>query len=121
MPDSNFRPAAAPIWKIDKFAVPEPELRAFEAILHDTHSNLETLDGFLWQGVFVQAGGPARFNVVTAVAWRDDAAMVAAKDKVRAWQAARDFDPQAYLAARGMEADMGLYRGIAALTSPLGA
>lgn len=119
MPDSSFTPTTAPIWKIDKFIVPELERPAFEAILHDTHGFLETLDGFLWQGVFTQAGGAAVFNIVTAVAWREDAAMVAAKDRVQAWQAARGFAPQAYMAARGIEADMGLYRGIAALTSPL--
>ena len=120
MPDTlhfSDSPAADPIWKVDRFTVPEAEMPAFLAILNDTHRLLETLDGFVWQAVLVQPGGAPRGRVVTAVAWRDEAAFIAARSRVRAWQGGRGFDPAAYMAAQEIEADMGLYRGLPALCS----
>lgn len=123
MPDtavfaSDHRPAE-PIWKVDRFSVPEAEVPAFMTLLNDTHRLLESLDGFLWQAVLVGPGSLDRAGVVTAVAWRDEAAFTAARGRVRAWQAQRGFTPASYVAKHGIEAEFGLYRSVPELCSAL--
>ena len=123
MPDtavfaSDHRPAE-PIWKVDRFSVPEAEVPAFLAILNDTHRLLESLDGFLWQAVLMEPASLERTGFVTAVAWRDEAAFTAARARVRAWQAQRGFTPASYIAAHGIAAELGLYRSVPDLCSAL--
>ena len=63
-------------------------------------------------GIAEQQEGPGTFPIVTLVEWEDARAMASAKEAVAARREA-GFDPQAFLARRGIAADFGTYAEIA--------
>jgi hypothetical protein len=59
--------------------------------------------------VLAQTSGPGRFNVVTFVAWASSRAMADARAQVQEHYRREGFDPEAFMTALGVQADLGVY------------
>lgn len=99
----------APVFRIDKFAVPADALPAFLEQVHRVRQTLEALPGCQQNLVLTQTGGPGEFNVVTLVEWVNPQAIVAATAAMQKKYAAEGFDPSAFMQTLGVRADLGLY------------
>lgn len=105
-PSSNPQ---APVFRIDKFAVPADALPAFLEQVHRVRQTLGALPGCQQNLVLTQTGGPGEFNVVTIVEWVNTQAIVAATAVMQKKYAAEGFDPSAFMQTLGVRADLGLY------------
>lgn len=97
------------VYRVDKFAVPEKAREEFWGHVGRTHALLRTQPGFLDDALLEQVSGPGRFDAVTIVRWASADAMPAARDAVHAAHRAEGFDPAAFFARAGIEADVANY------------
>lgn len=102
------------IYRVDKFKVPDPARDEFVRKVRETHEFLHTLPGFVEDFVLEQTGGPGAFNFVTVAVWDSADAIDSARKAMMARQKASGFDPQATFSRLGIEADLAIYREIAA-------
>jgi hypothetical protein len=98
-----------PLYRIDKFVVPESALAEFLALVERTHEVLRGQSGFVRDLVLEQVSGPGRFNVVTLVEWSDGASLDGAVDAVRRFHDAAGFDGRSVAARLGVSADIAIY------------
>lgn len=98
-----------PIYRLDQFVVPLPARAEFMARVRETHAILHAQPGFVRDDLLEQPHGSDKVRIVTVVQWRGEAAVRAAREKVRQGQAAQGFDPQELMARLGITADMGVY------------
>lgn len=103
-------PAAASIFRIDRFVVPAEALAAFMERLRFTQQTLDTVPGCRQNLVLTQEGSPGGCNVITLVEWSNAEAITAAKATMQAKYAEEGFDPAAFMGKLGVQADMGVYR-----------
>lgn len=113
MPETTTRAAEGPIYRVDKFAVPDSARGALMARIEMTHALLRQQPGFRRDLVLEQISGPGEFNVVTMVEWDGPDAIVAARAAVTAMHRGDGFDPQVMFARLGIRADLANYRAIA--------
>jgi len=106
-------PATAPLYRVDKFAVPAHAVDALVAQMKHLQATLQAQPGCLHAMVLTQRGGPGRFNVLTWVEWKDQASVDQAAAAMQRQFAAEGFDPKAFLQRLGAEADLGLYHAAA--------
>ena len=102
----------SPLFRVDKFVVPQEARDAFLEKVRETHAILSRQPGFLRDLLLEQYAGPGKFNIVTLVEWQNEAANAAARTAVEAARADTGFDPQAFMARLNIEADMANYRSI---------
>ena len=107
---TNALSAAAPLFRIDKFIVPDESLSAFLQQIRRTHDTLGTLPGCLRNLILTQFGGPGEFNVVTLVEWVNKEAIANAVAVVEKQFANDNFDRKAFLQQLGVRADLGVYQ-----------
>lgn len=112
MPQTTSPEAEGPIYRVDRFMVPEPARATFLAKVEMTHALLRRQPGFRGDVVLEQVSGPGEFNVVTMVEWEGADAMAGAREAVTAMQRSENFDPQAMFAQLGIRADLANYRAI---------
>jgi len=101
-----------PIYRVDKFVVPQAAREEFLGRIHETHELLRRQPGFIRDILLEQVAGPGRFNIVTVAEWESQAAIDAARVAVEAARAESGFDPQATMARLGIEPDMANYKRI---------
>ncbi|WP_432056976.1 antibiotic biosynthesis monooxygenase family protein [Streptomyces sp. bgisy022] len=98
-----------PLYRVDKFAVPEAAREEFWRHVRRTHALLREQPGFLDDVLLEQRSGPGRFNVVTLVRWRSADDLAAARPVVEASHRAAGFSPAAFFERTGVEADLADY------------
>src|SRR5262245_39478099 len=103
---------AGPIYRVDKFAVPDDAREEFLARVHSTHELLRTLPGFVRDLVLEQSSGPGEFNFVTVVEWEGPEYIDAARESVAALHRRLHFDVRETLERLGIRADLGFYRRV---------
>lgn len=101
--------SSGPVYRIDRFVVPVRSLPEFLGRVRWIQRHLSTLEGCGQNLVLEQTSGPGQFNVVTLVEWVSHRAMANARIQVEEHYRQKGFDPQAFLASRGVQADMGTY------------
>ena len=116
MPQSNQKSPA--VYRVDRFRVPEAACAAFLERVRAIHEFLRTLPGFNRDRLLEQRGGPGTFNFVTWVEWDDARAMESAREAVASRYREAGFDPQAFLAGLGIDADLASYTEIAGSEGP---
>ena len=112
MPETTTPAADDPIYRVDKFAVPDSARAPLLAKIEMTHALLRQQPGFRADVVLEQISGPGEFNVVTMVEWDGPDVIAAARAAVMAMQRSEGFDPQAMFARLGIRADLANYRAI---------
>ena len=103
----------ATVFRVDRFHVPASVRQEFVDQVRRTHDLLRTLDGFDHDHLLEQDGGPDEITVVTLAAWRDQDALRAAGEAVRATRRETGFDPAAFMDSLGVRAELGDYRELA--------
>ncbi|MFQ3786327.1 antibiotic biosynthesis monooxygenase family protein [Halomonas sp. A29] len=101
-----------PIFRVDKFSVPEAAREEFLKRVHDTHQVLRRQPGFIRDSLLEQVGGSGRFNIVTIAEWESQEAIDAARMAVTQAHRENGFDPQETMARLGIEADIANYQPI---------
>jgi heme-degrading monooxygenase HmoA len=101
--------ARVPVFRIDRFDVPESAEEAFLRRVQRIQSLIDPLPGCRQNLVLTQSRAEGRLRVVTVVEWETAAAMDAAKAYVQRQYAQEGFDPPAFMRQLGVEADLGLY------------
>jgi heme-degrading monooxygenase HmoA len=110
MNPNHDSPLTQPVYRIDKFVVPDRPRAEFLAKVRETQQILREIPGCVDEAVYEQTDGPGRFNVITMVTWQSAQAMESAK-KVMAERQARDgFRPNEFLEKLGVSGDIGIYR-----------
>ncbi|NIC04854.1 antibiotic biosynthesis monooxygenase family protein [Billgrantia bachuensis] len=101
-----------PIFRVDKFSVPEAAREEFLKRVHDTHQVLRRQPGFIRDSLLEQVAGSGRFNIVTIAEWENQEAIDAARLAVTKAHREKGFDPQESMARLGIEADIANYQPI---------
>ncbi len=110
----NVSPShAGPVFRVDKFKVPEAAMAAFSGRLHLIQRALDEQAGCGQNLVLRQTGGPGEFNVVTIVEWASAEAMATAQARMQQRYADEGFDPKAFMQRHGIQADLALYGSMA--------
>lgn len=98
------------LYRLDTFVVPNHALPDLLHRVHETHSLLQTQQGFVQDFVLEQPEDDGVTRVATLVEWTDEAAMRGAGEAVRVMRGRSGFDPQTFMTERGIAADMRVYR-----------
>ncbi|MGR4069625.1 antibiotic biosynthesis monooxygenase [Halomonas sp. LR3S48] len=101
-----------PIFRVDKFSVPEAARETFLKRVRDTHQVLRRQPGFITDSILEQVAGSGRFNIVTIAEWESQEAIDAARMAVTKAHRENGFDPQETMARLGIEADIANYQPI---------
>ncbi len=109
MPNDHSTSRTGPVFRVDRFAVPAQARSAFMDQVHRVDQVLGTLPGCRQNLVLTQPGSSGELHVVTLVEWADAESMTAAKAFMQGKYAQAGFDPQAFMQALGVRADLGLY------------
>ncbi len=102
----------SPIYRVDKFIVPEAAREEFLARVRETHQLLRRQPGFIRDALLEQIAGPGKYNLVTIAEWQDQEALDAARAAVEKAHALSGFSPQETMARLGIEADIANYRPV---------
>lgn len=100
------------IVRLDRFHAPSSARAALLARIAETHALLRRQPGFVRDAVVERPDGDG-VEIVTTAEWASEAAIAEARVAVRRWQEATGFDPQAFLAANGVAAVLGVFRPVA--------
>ena len=103
-----------PLYRIDKFEVSAESLPKFMHRIRWIQRYLSGLNGCGQNLVLTQTSGPGRFNVVTLVEWASSRDMIDAKAQAQEHYRKEGFDPAAFMARLGVQADMGVYAPVVA-------
>lgn len=105
--------AATPIWRIDRFDLPETARDVLLERLNLTHAELGRLAGCLVNSIVAAPARDGRLEMLTLVAWRDDAALAEARRHMQRLHGETGFDAAAFLARHGVTMTLGVYHGLA--------
>ena len=100
----------APLYRIDKFTVPDAALAEFVTLAWQTHEVLRSQSGFVRDLILEQVSGPGQFNAVTFVESKDESSYNRAVEAVRRFHDAVGFDRKSVAARLGIVADIGNYQ-----------
>jgi hypothetical protein len=98
-----------PIYRVDKFVVPEPGREEFLDRVAATHALLRRQNGFVRDFILEQQSGPGEFNFVTFVEWSSQHVIDSASAAVAKLHADIGFDRQEMISRLGIKADIGNY------------
>ena len=107
-------PELTPIYRVDKFIVPENAREEFLSKIMETHRILRTQPGFLQDSILEQTGGPGKYNIVTVAEWKNQESIDAAKKVVQKEHAKNGFSPQQTMQRLGIQADIANYKSVSA-------
>lgn len=105
---SNPAPAA-PVFRLDHFAVPAAAMPAFVERLRYTQQALDGMPGCRQNLVLSRVGAGGEYDIATLVEWESAEAVAAAKAAMQQRYAAAGFDPAEFMRALGIRADMASY------------
>lgn len=100
------------VYRLDQFIVPLAARAEFMARVSVTHAILRQQSGLVSDDLMEQPHGAGAVRIVTVARWRDEGALRAAREQVRAKQAEQGFNPEELMARLGVKADLGVYRPI---------
>lgn len=100
----------APLYRVDKFAVPEEGRDEFLERMAGTHALLRMQEGFVRDLIMELQSGPGVFNMVTLVEWTRPEAVQRAAAAVAELHNAIGFDRYELMSRLGIKADIGNYR-----------
>lgn len=103
-----------PIYRVDKFIVPESSRNEFLSKIFETHRILRTQPGFLQDSILEQTDGPGKYNIVTVAEWKNQESIDAAKKVVQEEHEKNGFSPQKTMQRLGVEADIANYKSVSA-------
>lgn len=112
MTKSQQNPASAPIYRVNKFAVPTEARDAFLDILESTHALMRRQDGFVRSLLLEQQAGPDLTHVVALHEFAGDAVAQRITAAIAVADKEAGFDRQAVVAGLGVKADMGNFRAL---------
>ena len=101
-----------PIFRVDKFVVPQAAREEFLKRVHDTHQVLRRQPGFIRDALLEQVAGSGKFNIVTIAEWESQEAIDAARATVMAAHAESGFSPKETMTRLGIDADIANYERI---------
>lgn len=110
MSRNNGNDVRQPVYRIDKFAVPEQAREEFLDRVAATHAILHEQEGFVQDFILEQQSGPGEFNFVTFVEWADAKAIEKASAAVGRFHTETGFDRQEFISRLGIKADIANYR-----------
>lgn len=99
-------------WRVDRFEVPAGARAALVQRLGLIHAELGRLAGCLINRIVERTPEPERGEILTMVAWRDEAALLAARRHMQRIHAETGFDPARFLAGHGVTMTPGDYRDV---------
>ncbi|HKB15301.1 MAG TPA: antibiotic biosynthesis monooxygenase [Planctomycetota bacterium] len=99
-----------PVFRVDRFVVPQDARDEFLARVRETHVFLRDLRGFLGDLVLEQVSGPGESTFFTLVGWDDASSVEEAKAAVQARHEEGDDPPRRLFARLGIRADRAEYR-----------
>jgi quinol monooxygenase YgiN len=105
-------------WRIDRFDVPAGARVAVIQRLGLIHAELGRLAGCLVNRIVERTLAPDRTEFLTLVAWRDEAALLAARRHMQRIHAETGFDPARFLAGHGVAMTPGDYRDVITARNP---
>lgn len=111
---SSSSGSARPVFKIDRFSVPEAAVEDFSRRLRQIQQVLSEQPGCR-QNLVLEGLGNAqdgRRDVATVVEWESEDAFAAARAAVRKRYAAEGFDPAAFMRRLNVAASMGEFRAV---------
>lgn len=110
MSENSGNQTGQPVYRIDKFAVPEQARGEFLDRVAATHAVLQEQEGFVRDLILEQQSGPGEFNLVTFVEWKDANAIEKASAAVAKFHSETGFDRRAFITRLGIRADIANYR-----------
>jgi heme-degrading monooxygenase HmoA len=102
-------PKALPLYRVDKFVVPEHGRDEFLGRVATTHALLRSQDGFVRDFILEQQSGPGEFNIVTFVEWSSRDAIGRVSAAVAKLHQDIGFDRQEMFSRLGIKADIANY------------
>lgn len=105
-------------WRIDRFDVPAGARAAVIQRLGLIHAELGRLAGCLINRVVERKPAPDRSEILTLVAWRDEAALLAARRHMQRIHAETGFDAARFLTGHGVSMTPGDYRDVIPARDP---
>lgn len=105
-------PPAAPVWRIDRFDLPETARDAVLARLRLTQAELGHRAGCLVNSIVEAPARDGRLEMLTLVAWRDEAALADARRHMQRVHAETGFGAAAFLERHGVTMTPAVYRGL---------
>ena len=103
------KPNGGPLYRVDKFIVPEHGQDEFLDRVATTHELLRRQDGFVRDFVLEQQSGPGEFNTVTFVEWSSQDPVGRVSAAVTKLHADIGFDRQEMFSRLGIKADIANY------------
>ena len=104
--------SAAPVFRTDRFAVPQAARDEFLSRVRQTHALLRQQPGFVRDLVFERQAGSAEFNIITVVEWESASVMSHVREVVAAFHKSIGLNPAELIARLGIEAEFGVYEAI---------
>lgn len=101
-----------PIYRIDRFRVPDASLAEFVGLVRETHSILRTQNGFVRDYLVAQPNEDGHQTVLTFVEWLDEATYAEAVGVVKRFRQASRVDMQVTIKRLEIEADLGTFHPI---------
>lgn len=101
-----------PVYRVDKFVVPNAAREEFLSRVRDTHELLRAQPGFLQDFLLEEPAGPDRFNLVTVVEWDGPESVERAKAAVMAMHKEKGFNPLGTMGRLGIKAEIGTYKRV---------
>jgi heme-degrading monooxygenase HmoA len=98
------------LYRIDTFNLPDAARQEFELRSAQTISLLRKQPGFVRDHWFEKVSGSGSVNVITMVAWKDEASIQTAAQAVRAMHAANGFDAAAFALSHGIVESKAVYQ-----------
>jgi heme-degrading monooxygenase HmoA len=103
------KPSSEPLYRVDKFVVPEHGRGEFLSRVATTHALLRGQDGFVRDFILEQQSGPGEFNIVTFVEWSSQDAVGRVSAAVAKLHADIGFDRHEMFSRLGIKTDIANY------------
>ncbi|HEV7253093.1 MAG TPA: antibiotic biosynthesis monooxygenase [Mesorhizobium sp.] len=108
----NAQTSAAPVFRADRFVVPQAARAEFLSRVKQTHTVLRQQPGFVRELILERQAGSAESHIITIVEWESAAVMSGVREVVAAHQKSVGFNPAELIARLGIEAEFGVYEAI---------
>ncbi len=109
MSEGQSRGASAPLYRVDKFAVPAAGRDEFLKRVASTHALLRQQAGFVRDLLMEQQSGPGVFNFVTLVEWTGPEVVERVAAAVAELHRQTGFEREEMMTRLGIKADIANY------------
>lgn len=98
-----------PVYRVDRFIVPNTAREEFISRVKMTHNLLKTLPGFVQDLILEQDPGDDEFVLITLVEWENSSWIANAKSVVSSMQQQAGYNPQELIARLKIKAELGYF------------